>query len=154
MRTTVNVIHHKKVIANIASVDHQTLSKFDIRQPVYFIDLRWQDIMAAVKTVQVRIAELPKQLPVHRDLAMVVEKATTYNSVEKTIQTIGLEKLKEVQLFDIFESDKLGIDKKSLAVSFTFLDEEKTLTDKEIDGMMNKIIQSLEINLKAQIRSN
>jgi len=154
MRTTVNVIHHKKVIANIASVDHQTLSKFDIRQPVYFIDLRWQDIMAAVKTVQVRIAELPKQLPVHRDLAMVVEKATTYNSVEKTIQTIGLEKLKEVQLFDIFESDKLGIDKKSLAVSFTFLDEEKTLTDKEIDGMMNKIIQSLENNLKAQIRSN
>jgi len=154
MRTTVNVIHHKKVIATIASVDHQTLSKFDIRQPVYFIDLRWQDIMAAVKTVQVRIAELPKQLPVHRDLAMVVEKATTYNSVEKTIQTIGLEKLKEVQLFDIFESDKLGIDKKSLAVSFTFLDEEKTLTDKEIDGMMNKIIQSLEINLKAQIRSN
>jgi len=154
MRTTVNVIHHKKVIATIASVDHQTLSKFDIRQPVYFIDLRWQDIMAAVKTLQVRIAELPKQLPVHRDLAMVVEKATTYNSVEKTIQTIGLEKLKEVQLFDIFESDKLGIDKKSLAVSFTFLDEEKTLTDKEIDGMMNKIIQSLENNLKAQIRSN
>ena len=154
MRTSIDVIHHRKVIGTIASIDHQTLSKFDIRQPVYFIDLRWQEIMTAIKNLQVEIADLPKQLPVHRDLAMIVEKTTTYGTVEKTIHTIGLEKLKQVQLFDIFESDKLGTDKKSLAVSFTFLDEEKTLTDKEIDAMMNKIIQSLENNLKAQIRSN
>ena len=85
---------------------------------------------------------------------MVVEKSMAYGSIEKTIRTIGLSKLKEVQLFDIFESEKIGRDKKSLAISFTFLDEEKTLTDKEIDGMMNKIITSLENNLQAQIRSN
>jgi phenylalanyl-tRNA synthetase beta chain len=83
-----------------------------------------------------------------------VEKSTPYGTIEKTIKTIGLSKLRDVQLFDIFESEKIGHDKKSLAISFTFLDEEKTLTDKEIDGMMNKIIQSLENNLQAQIRSN
>jgi phenylalanyl-tRNA synthetase beta chain len=110
--------------------------------------------MSSVQSLQLYITELPKQLPVYRDLAMIVDKATSYGNVEKTIQTIGLEKLKQVQLFDIFESEKLGSNKKSLAVSFTFLDEEKTLTDKEIDAMMNRIISSLETNLQAQIRSN
>ena len=57
-----------------------------------------------------------------------------------------------MKLFDIFESEKLGADKKSLAVSFTFLDEEKTLTDKEIDGWMNKIMTTFEKDLQAEIR--
>jgi phenylalanyl-tRNA synthetase beta chain len=60
--------------------------------------------------------------------------------------------LQSIQLFDIFESEKLGAGKKSLAVSFTFLDEEKTPTDKDIDGMMNKIMNALEKELQAEIR--
>jgi phenylalanyl-tRNA synthetase beta chain len=154
LRVAINLSYNKKSIGTVGSVDHQTLNKFDIRQPVYFIDLNWQEIMSSVQSLQLYITELPKQLPVYRDLAMIVDKATSYGNVEKTIQTIGLEKLKQVQLFDIFESEKLGSNKKSLAVSFTFLDEEKTLTDKEIDAMMNRIISSLETNLQAQIRSN
>ena len=55
-------------------------------------------------------------------------------------------------MFDIFESEKIGAGKKSMAISFTFLDEEKTLTDKEIDGMMNKIIGTYEKELGAEIR--
>ena len=65
---------------------------------------------------------------------MVVPTALTYEEVEKSVHKLKLDKLQEVKLFDIFESEKLGADKKSMAVSFTFLDEEKTLTDKEIDG--------------------
>jgi phenylalanyl-tRNA synthetase beta chain len=57
-----------------------------------------------------------------------------------------------VQLFDIFESEKLGADKKSMAISFTFMDEEKTLTDKEIDNMINRIVESFENELSADIR--
>ena len=60
--------------------------------------------------------------------------------------------MQEVKLFDIFESEKLGTGKKSMAISFTFLDEEKTLTDKEIDEWMNKIVETLEKELNAQIR--
>ena len=63
-----------------------------------------------------------------------------------------LNKLREIKLFDIFESEKLGADKKSLAINFTFLDEEKTLTDKEIDAMMNKLMSMLEKDLHAEIR--
>jgi phenylalanyl-tRNA synthetase beta chain len=72
--------------------------------------------------------------------------------VEKVLQGIGLGKLQGVQLFDIFESEKLGKDKKSLAVSLTFLDPEKTLTDKEIDGMMDRIMKTAEEKLHAGIR--
>ena len=67
-------------------------------------------------------------------------------------QALQLQKLQNIRLFDVFESDKLGKDKKSLAVSFTFLDEEKTMTDKDIDGMVNKLIQSFEKELGAEIR--
>jgi phenylalanyl-tRNA synthetase beta chain len=72
--------------------------------------------------------------------------------VEKTVNKLRLAKLQEVKLFDIFESEKLGAGKKSIAVSFTFLDEEKTLTDKEIDGWMETIRTALERELGAEIR--
>jgi phenylalanyl-tRNA synthetase beta chain len=91
-------------------------------------------------------------LPVNRDLAMVVPRNLPYEKVEDTIRKVHLDKLQQIELFDIFESEKLGKDKKSLAVSFTFLDKEKTLTDKEIDGMMNQIMEILERDLSAEIR--
>jgi phenylalanyl-tRNA synthetase beta chain len=154
MKQSINIIHHKKIVGTVGSVDHPTLSRFDIRQPVFFLDLFWDDLLHIMKSTAALVSELPRQMPVHRDLAMIVEKSTPYGTIEKTIQKVGLEKLKEVELFDIFESEKLGTNKKSLAVSFTFLDDQKTLTDKEIDGMMSKIIESLENNHQAQIRSN
>jgi phenylalanyl-tRNA synthetase beta chain len=89
---------------------------------------------------------------VYRDLAMVVPRALAFHSVNESIREIKLPKLKSVKLFDVFESDKIGADKKSLAINFTFLDNEKTLTDKEIDGMMNRIMLTLEHELKAEIR--
>ena len=83
---------------------------------------------------------------------MVVPKQLAYADVENSVYKLKLDKLQEVKLFDIFESEKLGADKKSIAVSFTFLDEEKTLTDKEIDGWMNQIRSALEKELNAEIR--
>ena len=70
-----------------------------------------------------------------------------YAEVENAVKKLRLEKLQELQLFDIFESEKLGEGKKSLAVSFTFLDEEKTLVDKEIDQMMGRIRKHWRMNL-------
>jgi phenylalanyl-tRNA synthetase beta chain len=83
---------------------------------------------------------------------MIVPKALAYGEVEGAVKKAKLDKLQRIQLFDVFESEKIGSDKKSLAISFTFLDEEKTLTDKEIDGMMSKIMDALEKDLKAEIR--
>ena len=83
---------------------------------------------------------------------MVLPKDMSWRIVEETVHKIRLDKLREIRLFDIFESEKLGAGKKSMAVNFTFLDEEKTLTDKEIDGWMTKIMITLEKDLQAEIR--
>jgi phenylalanyl-tRNA synthetase beta chain len=91
-------------------------------------------------------------VPVYRDLAVIVGQSLPYHEVEKAVRGIRLDKLREVKLFDIFESEKLGPGKKSLALSLTFLDEEKTLTDKEIDGMMSRIMGALEKEVHAEIR--
>ena len=83
---------------------------------------------------------------------MIVTKELAWEEVEKTVQMIKLKNLQEIKLFDIFESEKLGAGKKSMAVNFTFLDEEKTLTDKEMDGWMTRIMAALEKDLQAEIR--
>ena len=143
---------NNEVIALLGSVAPHELKRFDIKQPVFFADIDWELLLKKVAKGVLKVAELPKQLPVHRDLAMIVPKALPYAEVESTVKKVRIEKLQDIQLFDIFESGKIGTDKKSLAISFTFLDEEKTLTDKEIDGMMNKIMAALEKDLQAEIR--
>ena len=140
------------IILSAGEVDPIILRKFDIRQPVYFADIYWDNLMKRSVENSIVFTELPKQNPVNRDLALIVEKSLSFEEVEKVVRGIGLQKLRGVQLFDIFESEKLGKDKKSLAISFTFLDNEKTLTDKEIDGMMNRIMLTAEEELKAEIR--
>ena len=87
-----------------------------------------------------------------RDLAIVVDKSLKYEAVENATYGARVNKLKNINLFDVFESEKLGAGKKSMAINFTFLDEEKTLTDKEIDAMMNKIITTYEKELNAEVR--
>ena len=140
-------------VALAGAVSSKTIQQFDIKQPVFFADINWSLVLQMVAARKdIKVAELPKQLPVQRDLALIVPKSTEYGSLEKTIRKIKLDKLQHIQLFDVFESEKLGADKKSLAISFSFLDDEKTLTDKEIDGMMNKIMTAMEIELNAEIR--
>ncbi|MDP4211181.1 MAG: phenylalanine--tRNA ligase subunit beta [Bacteroidota bacterium] len=146
------MIYGKYTLLQAGLVNNSLLARFDIRQPVYYADLNWDNLVLLSSQKPVLFTELPRQVPVSRDLALVVEKSLPFESVKKTLQGIGLEKLQQVQLFDIFESGKLGTDKKSLAVSFTFLDPEKTLTDKEIDGMMSRIMKAAEEELKAEIR--
>jgi len=152
LKNIVQVIVEKELVLRTGSVDSSLLRNFDIKQPVFFADFKWDVLMKLASAQRIEFKELAKQLPVYRDLAMVVNRSLAYEDVEKTTQQIGLDKLQKVQLFDIFESEKLGKDKKSLAISFTFIDEEKTLTDKEIDAMMNKIMTTFEEKLSAEIR--
>jgi phenylalanyl-tRNA synthetase beta chain len=148
LQVTVN----KEVLITLGQVKQAELKRFDIKQPVFFADIDWELLLKQSANLELKVKELPKQLPVRRDLAMVVPKSLPFADVESTVKKVKLDKLQSIQLFDIFESEKLGTGKKSLAVSFTFLDEEKTPTDKDIDGMMNKIMNALEKELQAEIR--
>ncbi|MEP6676332.1 MAG: phenylalanine--tRNA ligase subunit beta [Ferruginibacter sp.] len=141
-----------EVVASVEIIDNATLAKFDIKQPVFFADIDWDKILLLNKKDDTAYREIPKYPYVQRDLAIIVDKGLAYDKLEKATAAARINKLKSVNLFDVFESDKLGAGKKSLAVSFTFLDEEKTLTDKEIDGMMNRLIETYEKELNAEIR--
>lgn len=141
-----------QVIVQAGAVHKKSLARFDIKQPVFFADLNWDVLSRMAAGYKPAFQAIPKFPSVQRDLAIVVGRQLTYGEVEKAVQKIKLGKLQQLKLFDIFESEKLGTDKKSMAISFTFLDEEKTLTDKEIDGWMNKIMTTLEKELQAEIR--
>ncbi|BAV09175.1 phenylalanyl-tRNA synthetase beta chain [Filimonas lacunae] len=142
----------KTVIGTLTVVNKELLGRFDIKQAVYFVDIDVVQFVQLATARKITYSEIAKYPAVQRDLALVVARNTTYDAIETTIKKIKLPRLQQVRLFDVFESDKLGADKKSMAINFTFLDEEKTLTDKETDGMMNKIIQAFEQELSAEIR--
>ena len=142
----------KGLLVEAGAVSGEVLKRFDCKQELFFVDFYWDRLMELAAEKKIEFRELPRQLPVYRDLAMVVDKSLSFEAVESAVRKARVDKLQEVKLFDIFESEKLGKDKRSLALSFTFLDEEKTLTDKEIEGFVNKLIQTLEKEVSAEIR--
>lgn len=146
------ILAGKEIIGQIGLVNKKMLERFDVKQPVFFADLSWDLIVKKSKADKVQFKPLSKFPAVQRDIAVIISKEQKYTAVEEQVKKLNLKKLQSVQLFDIFESEKLGADKKSIAVNFTFLDEEKTLTDGEIDGWMKKIMQVLEKELQAEIR--
>jgi phenylalanyl-tRNA synthetase beta chain len=146
------IFYGKQLLGNLMEVEQKKLQSFDIKQPVFILDIHFANLQEAVEKNTIRYREVNRFPVMQRDLAMVVKRSTTYESIEQSVKKIKLAKLKDMRLFDVFESDKLGADKKSMAISFTFSDDEKTLTDKEVDGMVSKLIQGFENDLSAEIR--
>ena len=140
------------VVSQFGEVGQPVLNGFDIRQPVFFADIDWNTTLANAKYAAIKVEDIPKFPAVHRDLAIVVPSQLKYEEAKGSVEKLKINQLQDMRLFDVFESEKLGSGKRSMAISFTFLDKEKTLTDKEIDGMMNKIIMALEKDLNAEIR--
>ena len=145
-------LNGKKQLGRLVEVSKKQLTDFDIKQAVYFIDINYVDLYKIIEKQKIVYKEVPKFPAVQRDLALIVNRSTTYEALETAVKKTKLSKLQSVRLFDVFESDKLGADKKSMAVNFTFLDEEKTLTDKETDSMVNKLIEVFQKELGAEIR--
>ncbi len=152
LNNAVTVKIKNEPVAVMGEVNKKTADKFDCKQPVFYADIDWDTLMRLNKKNTISFKEISKFPAVHRDLAIVVDKSILYQQIEKATFATKVNKLKNVSLFDVFESEKLGANKKSMAVSFTFLDEEKTMTDAEIDAMMNKIIGAYEKELNAEIR--
>jgi phenylalanyl-tRNA synthetase beta chain len=141
-----------KTLALGGEIPTQTLSRFGIKQAVFFAELEWESILEQTMKPQSKIAPLPKFPAVQRDLSMLVDRSLTWARIEETIHNIGLENLQGIKLFDIFESDKLGADKRSMAINLTFQHPEKTLTDAEIDGWMQKVMLALSNDCSAEVR--
>ncbi|MCX6202603.1 MAG: phenylalanine--tRNA ligase subunit beta [Bacteroidetes bacterium] len=139
-------------IATLQEVSPKKRQQFDIKQGVVFVDIDLAALVTAAEKQKIVYTEVSKFPAVQRDLALVVDRSVTYAAIELAVGTVKLPKLKGIRLFDVFESDKLGVNKKSMALSFTFVDEEKTMTDTETDSMVSKLMGAFEKELGAEIR--
>ena len=149
---SLNAFINDELIAEINPVAKNKLEQFSIKEPVFFADIHWEKLITFAKKIKIEFTEISKYPEVHRDISMILNKNISYENVERLTKGLNISKLVNIKLFDIFENEKLGHDNRSLAISFTFSDKEKTLTDKEIDAMMNKITVSYEKELGAEIR--
>jgi phenylalanyl-tRNA synthetase beta chain len=128
------------------------LSNFDIKNEVFFADINWDVLTTRSLFHQIQFSALPKFPAVRRDLAMLVGADLQFDSIQKLSFLENKKILKDVSLFDVYEGDKIEAGKKSYAVSFTFQDKDKTLTDQDVDKVMTRLMTKLESELKVQIR--
>lgn len=143
---------NKKTIATLGRVHPTILKGFDIDKPVYFANLYWDVIANKSTKTKTLFTELPKYPEVRRDLALLVDKQVTFAQLRDLAIKTGKKLLKKVSLFDVYEGEKLGADKKSYAISFIMQDESKTLSDVEIDRIMQNLINVFAKELGAQLR--
>ena len=146
------VLAGKTVLGTIEQVGSKKLAQFDIKQPVMYLNFDLATVLNAYEAGTVKYQEVSKFPSVERDLALVIDQSIQYHAIEQAIKTVPLDALKESRVFDIFESDKLGLNKKSVAINFVFNAGSATLTDTEIDGMMKQLISAFEKNIQAEIR--
>ncbi|MCK9203950.1 MAG: phenylalanine--tRNA ligase subunit beta [Bacteroidales bacterium] len=127
------------------------LHSFDCKQEIYYAELNWDHLMA-LSVSETSCCELPRFPEVRRDLALLIDQSVTFSQIEKLSFRTEKKLLRRVGLFDVFEGDKIGAGKKSYALSFILQDEEKTLTDKEIDKAMERLIKVFITTFNARIR--
>ena len=108
--------------------------------------------MKALKDIKLKLSPIPKHPEVARDLSMIMDKSVQFSHIQDVANKCERKLLKSVSLFDVYESEKLGKGKKSYAVNFVIQNPDKTLTDKEIDRIMDKIQANLEKQINAYIR--
>lgn len=140
-------------IAEGGNISLRLLDKFSIKQPVLYLTILWKNLIDLLQKEKLSFSEIAKLPSVTRDLSIIVDKKISYQSVEESVNSLQLPKLTKFKLFDMFESEKLGVGKKSFAITFTFLDKEKTLTDTEVDSIMKRIMKILEKENNAEIRN-
>lgn len=144
------ILNHK-VVARLGSVSKAILKKFDIDKPVYFAEIYWNVILENYRQ-KVQYKELPQAPSVRRDLALLIDSSVTFEQIQKIAYQTERKLLKQVTVFDVYEGKGIPSGKKSYAVSFLLQDTQKTLTDSQIDGIMNRLIENYKKNLGAELR--
>jgi len=143
---------NKQVVAESGRLSASLLKQFGIDQEVYYGHIEWDLILKLAKNNNIRYRELPKYPSVKRDLALLVNSDVRFERIRELAFRSEKNTLREVNLFDVYESESLGKNKKSYAVSFILQDEMKTMTDKNIEKVMEGFIRIFEKELGAQIR--
>ena len=141
-----------KKLYEMGIISKKLLKQFGLDNPVFYAELNWTALMKMVKKNEVVYTEVPKFPAVSRDLALLVDNSVEFAQIEQIALQTEKKLLKKVELFDVYEGDKLPAGKKSYAVNFILQDEEKTMGDKQIDAIMQKLIVNIKKQLGAELR--
>ena len=148
----ITYIINNKVLAETGKLSKSMLSRFDIGQDVFYSHIDWDQVIRLTGRKPIIFTELPKYPAVRRDMAMLLDRGIRFGRIRDIAFNTEKNVLREVSLFDVYESDSLGANKKSYAVSFILRDDLRTLTDKNIDRVMDSLRRAFEKELDAKIR--
>jgi phenylalanyl-tRNA synthetase, beta subunit, non-spirochete bacterial len=141
-----------KQIATMGTIAKARLKQFGIKQPVFAAEISWNALLKCIKKNKVQYKELPKYPEVKRDLALLLDENISYAELRKTAFSTERKLLKNVALFDVYKGDKIPDGKKQYAINFVFQDEEKTLNDKAVEIMMEKLLNAFKEKHGAVLR--
>lgn len=141
-----------KVLLEMGVLSKKEQKAADIATTVYYAELNWSALMKAVRKQKVLYTEIAKYPAVSRDLALLIDQQVEFSQIEEVARQSEKKLLKKVELFDVYEGKNLPEGKKSYAVNFILQDNEKTMGDKQIDAIMQKIIGNLKQKLGAELR--
>lgn len=149
---SLNYVADGKTIATVGALAPALLKRFDLKQEVFYAEIDWQALLRlATKPIQL-VQELSRFPSVRRDLALVIDQQTSYRDLEKLAFETAGPLLRQLNLFDIYEGEKIAAGKRSYALSFVLEDNEKTMTDHDIEQVMQKLITKFETTLAATVR--
>jgi len=143
----------KKRIVDFGVVKSSILKEFSIKQEVLYADFNFDNIIQVIKNKSIKVVELSKFPRVKRDLSLLLDKDISFDEIYNLTFHIENKLVQSVDLFDVYEGDKLPPNKKSYAISFILQDNSKTLNDKQIDKIMQKLQHAFETKLKAELRA-
>jgi phenylalanyl-tRNA synthetase beta chain len=143
---------NQKPLLNIGRLNSGILKQFDIKQEVFYAEVDWSTLLREVKPDSVKFSEISRYPEVRRDLALLLDKSVKFSDIETLANRNGKGILRSVNLFDVYEGEKIEAGKKSYAVSFTMQDDQKTLTDNDIEKLMKRLADVFEKELGAVIR--
>jgi len=139
-------------VVEFGSVAAPVLKWFDIKQEVFSAEFNWEVILDLVSSHRIFFKPLPRFQVVTRDFSLLLDRKVTFESLRSLAFSTEKKLLRKVSLFDVYEGDKIEKGKKSYALTFTLLDEDRTLTDKQIDKAMMRIARAFESELGASVR--
>ena len=142
----------QKVLVSFGAVNAEALNKADVDGQVYYADFDWDLVIRSIRKNEIKFKEVSKYPAVRRDLALLLDDSITFEQLKNIAVKSERKLLKGVNIFDVYKGDKLPEGKKSYALSFTIQDEEKTLNDKQIDSIIQKLIINFEKETGAVVR--
>jgi phenylalanyl-tRNA synthetase beta chain len=132
--------------------DARSNAQYDLNAPAIYAELAWDEIAAAAQKMVPKYIPVPKFPAVRRDLSLLINQSVTFQDIEKVVRQTERKMLQKIGLFDIYRGDKTGPDKKSYAISLWFSSHEKTLTDQELEKVMQRICAALSAQVGAVLR--